>query len=590
MIRFRLLLWPLVLGITLTALMLFLFRSQSAEAEAQVWGDPHVSEWGVVADLTGSMAPELDAFRDAWSQFQPPSPEAGAYRLAAFSGEAAYIGQANSAAEFTTMLEQLETGEEGLCPTAALNGLAQLLMNSSESTLKTSQALLVTDATPRARPQQIAYMVELMLRRGIRLNTILSGWCEGSLVPKPAMAFLAEGTGGQLVRPKEPGDYISETLVSLNLMEKADTIMSRVVVLQEGQPDSIDIPLSTGGISLGVDTKDTDSSDGDDDDDWVYRCLTCLIPSPYVLPMVVPEAADLQVQLKDPEDNVIGAGTPGFAHISTVAREFLEVERDAGSPLEPGQWQLQLLGSGTYWINVKAETGLHMTYLGPSWSHGVGRPTRLLAGLVVDDPGLQPAAIQFRLTSLTGNTIVPLTLHDDGQHGDGAAEDGLYGGAYIPAIPGFWYLEVLGESEDGSLFRRVDPAPIRVQRFRVPNPPPILAMPNSTERMTFTLSNENQPPDGLVAQDLTAGTTFELEIFSSQGWAITETVPASVTVDFGASIEIGLDVNVPVSATIGATEETTLVVLEAGDIATSYNAMAQTTVLFPSVYLPYLRR
>lgn len=591
MTRFRLLLWPLTLGLTLAALTLFLFRSSEAEAGAQIWGDPHVEEWGVVADTSGSMGPELGAFRDAWDQFRPPVPEPDAYRLVAYAGEAAYLGQAGNAADFSQLLEQLQAGEEGPCPTAALAGLAQLLRNSAESPLKSSQALLLTDGTPRARPQQIAFMVDLMLKRGIRLNTILSGWCNGAPLPRPAMAYLAEGTGGQLVRPQVPGDYVSETLVILNLMEKADTILSRVVDLGDGGSTSIVIPMGAGGVSLGVDTEDKDGSDGDDDDDWIWRCLTCLISSPYILPTVAPDATMVQHQLRDPGGNLVGPGAAGFEYIGTSHRDYVEVQAAAGAALQNGLWQLQLSGSGLVQLKVKTTSGLHLAYLGPSWSHAAGQLTRLRVGLLSSDPEWRATSANFRLTSLTGNTVIPLNLHDDGQHGDGAAGDGLYGGVYTPTMAGAWYLEALGQSKDGTLFRRVDPAPIRVVPFRLPDLAPRTAAPGSSELVTFTLTNDNPPPDGLVAQSAAAASIFELEVFSSQGWAISDTVPATVTVDYGGSIDISLEVRVPAGAAHGLVEETSLTAIPLGDIANSRVAIAETAVRYPhTVYLPLLRR
>jgi hypothetical protein len=212
-------------------------------------------------------------------------------------------------------------------------------------------------------------------------------------------------------------------------------------------------------------------------------------------------------------------------------------------------------------------------------------------GLLASDPEWRVDTVNFRLTSLTGNTLIPLNLHDDGLHGDGAANDGLYGGVYTPTIAGTWHLEAFGQSEDGSQFRRMDPAPVRVVRFRLPDPPRRSVAPDSTERVTFTLTNEDAPLPDVRTQNAAAGTTFALAVFSSQGWAVTGTVPATVTVDFGASIDIGLDVQVPPGAARGLVEETSLAAISQGDIANSRVAVAETAVGYPyNLFLPILRR
>jgi hypothetical protein len=307
--------------------------------------------------------------------------------------------------------------------------------------------------------------------------------------------------------------------------------------------------------------------------------------------MMAPEPADIEVKLVDPSGNDFEPGDTGFSTIATTDRQFLEM-RAAGSPaLDPGLWKVHITGTGAYRLDVKANTDLHMAYLGPSWSLAQGRLTHLRAGLLSSDPEWRLREVQFRLTSFTGNTTIPLALHDDGQHGDGAAGDGLFGGGYIPTIPGIWYLEAFGRGEDGRFFRRMDPAFIRVSRSRIAEPPPRTAAPDSSQNITFTIHNDNVAPGEPNGPALAANTTYELALFSSRGWAVTGTVPASVTIPYGGSTDIQVAVHVPRVVPHGAVEETTLVAIEAGQIGASLEATGRITAKSDHViFLPQISR
>lgn len=106
----------------------------------------------------------------------------------------------------------------------------------------------------------------------------------------------------------------------------------------------------------------------------------------------------------------IAPGSPGVEEIVVTGREFLEVDSAGDPALKSGVWRLRLNGLGLFWVNIKVTSGLHLACLGPSWSHTAGQVTRLRVGLVADDPGWQPVSANFRLTSLTGNTAIPLTM------------------------------------------------------------------------------------------------------------------------------------------------------------------------------------
>lgn len=219
----------------------------------------------------------------------------------------------------------------------------------------------------------------------------------------------------------------------------------------------------------------------------------------------------------------------------------------------------------------------------------VGRPLDVRVALLLPAvQGLQSASAAWELEGGTlESSFIPLhggqslqggTLYDDGEHNDGAAGDGLFGGE-ATLSPGAYRLAIRGELTDGTTVQRVDPSPIRVRRFQLRSPGARQATPGTSVTQTFVLVNDQATEQG-----------YELLAESSQGWAQTNGVPVSVTLSAGETMTLSVPVLIPKGTSLGTVEESSLTVVGA-DLLTSEMVTAAITVVDSfDVYLPFVRR
>jgi hypothetical protein len=426
------------------------------------------------------------------------------------------------------------------------------------------------------------YVLDKLLRRGVRVHTVLSGACGGTAADQIGLAYLAGLSGGQTALPISPADFYTHTVINLSVMGTYDVIGTRYGFVTDGLPEIIPLDVDSTITVLGVEDDDPNANCPP------WCCLTCTLQMAALESPALDVAPGVQVQLRAPGGMPVGPSTPGFFGLSAFNREYFGVYRcltctlsmpAPSAPIPTGTWSVRVSGSGAYAVDIVAETTLHLAYLGRH-NMPTGRNTFVRAALV-EETGLNaPVTANFRLISADGQQSQPVNLFDDGQHNDGAAGDGLYGGVINPNQPGLWRLAVTGELSDGSSFQRLDPTPIRVQRFRLPEPTGSVALPGSTRQVTFELINDPATRGG-------TSVTFDLEVFSEQGWTITDTVPLSVTLAPGETVEIAVEVVIPAGATIGAVEETTLVAVPVDDIGAAITAATETAVVDElEVYLP----
>ena len=289
------------------------------------------------------------------------------------------------------------------------------------------------------------------------------------------------------------------------------------------------------------------------------------------------------VVVRDPNGSIIDASTDGYQVLSSDFRRYQALY--PSGDLLTGTWTIEVSGDGGFWIDLYATSSLHLVYPGRH-TLPAGRPVPFRAALIdeMGDPGIVTTAT-FSLVSMDGRQEVPIDLFDDGQHGDGAAGDGLYGGPVLRDQQGCWMLLVRGTLSDGSPFTRMYPAPIRFRGFDLDDPPSLLAEPGMQRTVNFYLANGTTVPGG-------EATTFDLEVFSDQGWVITDTVPVSVTLQPGESINIPVTVEVPAGTLIGMTDNVVLVSAPTTDIglATSATAALDVVESLTQVFLPIMER
>ena len=287
------------------------------------------------------------------------------------------------------------------------------------------------------------------------------------------------------------------------------------------------------------------------------------------------------VVLTDPNGNIIDESVDGYHLLQSDFRRYQTLYPNGDLPT--GTWKIEVSGDSDFMLDLYANSTLHLVY--PD-AHTLpsGRPVQFRAGLV--DEGGNPDLIttaNFSLVSMDGQQEIPIELFDDGQHNDGVAGDGLYGGYVFREQQGCWMLMAEGSLRDGSKFTRMYPAPIRFRGFDLDNPPPFSTLPGMQRTVNFHLSN------GETAQGEGA-TTFDLEVFSEQGWVITDTIPVSVTLLPGESINIPVTVQVPSDTLIGMSDNVVLVAAPTTDIGLATSATTTLSVVeFLEQFLPVMR-
>lgn len=564
------------------------------------WGDPHI---GFVVDTRGSMAEELDALNKAWSPQNIRAPLTATYHLAAFKQEQAlYRGNTPSPVQLNNWFTQLEANGGTGCHTAALQAILRTTRNMPTSITPASDILLISDGTPQGTRQQYAYVLDRLLRQGVRWHMLSSGWCNEGLPSFEQAQFLAERTGGTSFASLQPAAYMTETIITLNQLLAEDTIWR-----QQGQLDNetVIIPFRFGDA--------TDFTIETTAGVWT-GCLTCTLQMQAHTAVASPHNNNLEFQLLDPNgDHFYDATNPDFVLHQTNARTQL---RYTGCltciDFKVDNWQLVVTGSGAYEVNIKANTGLHMANQSQRQA-AVGEPTSLRVALFNDPHAAhevhphaaqelnnlpapryhwrEPITATFRLVSLDGGTLRTISLFDDGQNNDGLPGDGLYGGKVTIDNPGYWRVLVTGVLSSGTElepFMRLDPTPIQFQRPRAKGPGAGQIVAGSTRLLNFSLTNNGEGAgDSRAAQTM----SFDIGVYSEQGWVVTDTIPLSVTLAPDETVTIPVLVVVPGDAPEGTVEETTFVAVPAGDWTDSSTAVVQTTVIDQHViYLPLSTR
>ncbi len=560
---------PVTLLLGLAPILALLFAMQTARATAPEmdWGEVHV---GVVVDTTETMQPEINALAMALDTYETRW-LTETFHLVGFKDQPLYRGNTTDLQEFIDWFDSIVAGGGGNCPDQALGGLNELAANVPSSKSPPADVLLATDATPFGNRQHYAFLADRLLRRGVRVHTLLSGWCAGAPLAENALAYLSLATGGQSYYPVTASDYVTDAVIALGVMAYRDTILVQKGSVTPNEPDLLSFPVDSTITILGVEEEELS---------WEcppFCCYTCTLPLAAGNNMVLDLGGAVEVELIDPDGNVLVPGTSGYQLLESTSRSWHVLDNYSppleGGPIFPGGWELRVSGTGAYEILIVSDSMLHMAYLG---SHTLtrGRPVPLRAVLIEEAHGESNPVVSadFRLVALNGQQTIPIDLFDDGNHGDGEAGDGLYGGVVNPAVPGLWRLAVQGELSDGTTFRRIDPAPLRVVHHRLPTPPARLSLPDNTVLNTFTLFNEDPAAEG-------GSTTFDLALFSSLGWTPTGTIPLSITLNPGESVVFSVETTVPAGAVAGEMEEVTLTAVPTGNIGSGLSATGQISVV-----------
>jgi len=258
--------------------------------------------------------------------------------------------------------------------------------------------------------------------------------------------------------------------------------------------------------------------------------------------------SDLDLTLETPSgaiiDPAVAAADPNIEFTSSATYEFYRIK----SP-EAGQWIMRTSGVTVdppgpeqYTARVVAMTQLFMDMY-------------LEGGTLTDDP-IKVSVSLADIQPITGATVTALveppspgspstiTLHDDGNHGDGLANDGVYANSYVDtSIAGSYRFTAyaLGVSTVGEAFTRESSKSTFVKQrptitVDVIAPPDVEAAPGTSLTHVFTIKNTGGQAD---TYDLIAGPVEVVQ------WADLSTIPDSVTVGAGDSVQIPVPINVP---------------------------------------------
>jgi hypothetical protein len=302
---------------------------------------------------------------------------------------------------------------------------------------------------------------------------------------------------------------------------------------------------------------------------------------------VVQEDQNHILKIRDPQGNILQAGDPGVTILEQEFCTSIYLDIPTVYPDHPGgTWELILEGKGEFSVQVMAQTGLHMDYIGRHvFRAGRMSPVRINLTTDAGAPAVDGASVKFQMRSPTGDQAIDIELFDDGLHGDGDANDGLFGGRV--ALPrGIYRPHVTGLLADGSPFERIYPVPIRVQGFGGSQSGDDQRVPGNTRMVSFEITNDSQESLNGVANQV-----YMLGLESSMGWATAEDLPEQISLAPGESRRFEVMVNLPSDASPGEVEETSLVVMERDNLAASDVLSVQTFVVEKIThYLPMTTR
>ncbi|MDQ3974752.1 MAG: cell wall-binding repeat-containing protein, partial [Actinomycetota bacterium] len=155
------------------------------------------------------------------------------------------------------------------------------------------------------------------------------------------------------------------------------------------------------------------------------------------LPIVVDESTDLLLvatswQLPGPSDVtqlLDPAGTPAAAGQRRSSTQGVAEVWEVQDP-QPGIWRLVVDDIGQeVVVNASARTDLALDLLPFPSGLTAGALVPVLTSFVGSDGPIVGADVQATVQAPDGGTST-LALHDDGNHGDGLADDGIYGNRY----------------------------------------------------------------------------------------------------------------------------------------------------------------
>ena len=228
----------------------------------KVWGDPHV---GFVVNTTLGMGPEINQINAAWGQVGSYwGCLTCTYHLTQFRDSAIYVGQTQNETQFGSWLGELNAADGGDCADNTFAGLREFALNLPDDAAPASDAIVFSDSPPMGNRRTFGFMLDKMIENNIRVHNVGRSLCNNENIPGYAMNYFALLTGGEFHIPASSGDYMTDTLMAMNLAMSKDlltTYKGHVNNSVEIFPLQIDSSVTTLGVDVG------------------YYCLTCTLSS-----------------------------------------------------------------------------------------------------------------------------------------------------------------------------------------------------------------------------------------------------------------------------------------------------------------------
>ena len=275
------------------------------------------------------------------------------------------------------------------------------------------------------------------------------------------------------------------------------------------------------------------------------------------------DGSDLDLTLRRPDDRVIDPDVAetdsNIRYTSASSYEIYTIELE--SPM-PGEWEMRIFGVDVpadgeeYAIGISISTDLTMNMYFDRDDYSVGEPIKVNATLADGIYPITGASViaDIDLPLAASSAQDQITLFDDGMHGDGMANDGVYGnfytstnveGAYQFAIKanGARSLEKFKEEE----FERIRQESIYVSGEPIPGLSvssaiwDIISMSDMSVEKKFILESSSNTIATILATDLIDGfgNVIELSNFGFNPSILH--LPANEPQEFIASLSIPLN-------------------------------------------------
>lgn len=271
--------------------------------------------------------------------------------------------------------------------------------------------------------------------------------------------------------------------------------------------------------------------------------------------------SSLSIEVRDPNGLIVNDATPDVTELVVDQNILYNIENAA---LLSGNWSATISGIGNYRVSATASTTNPMVYSGET-SVGLGGSLNLQASFIEDVNN-----IHFELATIDGTSSIPVSLYDDGAHGDGGANDLFFAGTKIMNQVDSYRFTIIGDNH----FQRMSPGKITVGYLDIIGPASKSLLPGASTVITFQIKNHGKSDD-----------TYDLFISHLLDWYDLTGIPSSITVPADSIVNINILVNVPDTALPGQSDKVSLQTVSQNDPLINDTCEVEISIVGESVSL-----